>query len=69
MSDVLAPVLKSIDEGFDASVERLIELGKPFDYMAYPNRSHSISEGEGTTLHLYTLLARYLREHLPSGPR
>jgi dipeptidyl-peptidase-4 len=56
-------------QGTERLVNRLIELGKPFDFMAYPNRTHSISEGEGTSLHLYSLLARYLREHLPPGPR
>lgn len=29
-------------------VDRLIELGKRFDYMAYPNRDHGIREGRGT---------------------
>jgi dipeptidyl-peptidase-4 len=37
--------------------------------MDYPNRTHALSEGEGTTYHLYSLLARYLLEHLPAGPR
>ncbi len=37
--------------------------------MAYPNRSHGISEGKGTTMHLYTLLTNYLEEHLEPGPR
>ena len=37
--------------------------------MAYPNRSHSISEGPNTTRHLYELLTRYLTEHLPAGPK
>ena len=46
---------------FDA----LIAANKPFTMMAYPNRTHSISEGKGTTLHLYSLLTRYLNEHLP----
>ena len=41
---------------------------KPFDFMTYPDRTHSISEGPGTTVHLYHLLARYLTEHLPAGP-
>jgi dipeptidyl-peptidase-4 len=31
--------------------------------MVYPNRSHAISEGEGTTLHVHSLIARYLVEH------
>ncbi len=56
-------------QGTERLVNRLIELGKPFEYMAYPNRTHGIEEGEGTTLHLYSLLARYLREHVPPGPR
>ena len=50
-------------------INRLIELGKPFDFMEYPNRSHSISEGKGTSLHLYNLLGRYIEEHLQAGPR
>jgi dipeptidyl-peptidase-4 len=50
-------------------VNRLIELGKPFDYMTYPNRSHGINEGPGTTPHLSLLIARYLTEHLPAGGR
>ena len=44
-------------------------LGKPFDLMVYPNRSHSISEDSGTSLHVYALIARYIVEHLPAGPR
>lgn len=49
-------------------VDRLVELGKPFDYFTYPNRSHSINEGPGTTSHLYMQMARYLTQHLPAGP-
>ena len=40
---------------------------KAFDYMTYPNRDHGLSEGEGTTLHLYMLMVRYLLGHLPPG--
>lgn len=50
-------------------VDRLIELGKPFDYFAYPNRDHGLREGKGTEVHLRMLIARYLVEHLPAGPR
>jgi dipeptidyl-peptidase-4 len=50
-------------------VDRLIELGKRFDYMVYPNRDHGLSEGPGTSLHLRLLIASYLIEHLPPGPR
>jgi dipeptidyl-peptidase-4 len=50
-------------------VDRLIELGKQFDYMAYPNRDHGLREGRGTAVHLRMLMTRYLTEHLPPGPR
>ncbi len=50
-------------------VDRLIELGKRFDYMAYPNRDHGLREGKGTAVHLRLLMARYLLEHLPPGQR
>ena len=50
-------------------VDRLIELGKRFDYMAYPNRDHGLREGTGTAVHLRLLITRYLIEHLPPGPR
>jgi dipeptidyl-peptidase-4 len=48
-------------------VDRLIELGKPFDYMVYPNRDHGLREGSGTEVHVRMLIARYLLEHLPRG--
>ena len=56
-------------QGTELLVNRLIELGKPFDFMTYPDRTHAISEGPGTTPHLYHLLTRYLTSHLPPGPR
>jgi dipeptidyl-peptidase 4 len=46
-------------------MDALIAANKPFTIMPYPNRTHTISEGEGTTRHLYELLTRYLKEHLP----
>ena len=56
-------------QGTERLVNRLIELGKPFDAMIYPNRSHSISEGPGTTVHVYRKIARYFVDHLPPGGR
>jgi dipeptidyl-peptidase-4 len=56
-------------QGTERLVNRLIELGKPFDMMMYPNRTHAISEGTGTSLHLHTLIARYFLDHLTPGPR
>ncbi|MEM8667084.1 MAG: DPP IV N-terminal domain-containing protein [Planctomycetota bacterium] len=50
-------------------IDRLIELGKPFDYMVYPNRDHGLSEGRGTTVHVRMKILRYLVENLPRGPR
>jgi dipeptidyl-peptidase 4 len=54
--------------GSELLLNRLIELDKPVDFMEYPNRTHSISQGQGTLLHLYSLLLRYLEEHIPAMP-
>jgi dipeptidyl-peptidase-4 len=56
-------------QGTERLVNRLVELGKTFDFMEYPNRSHGIYEGEGTSLHVHSLIARYIEEHLPAGAR
>jgi dipeptidyl-peptidase-4 len=56
-------------QGFERLTNRLVELGKKFDMMVYPNRSHCICEGDGTTVHLYHLLTRYLETNLPAGGR
>jgi len=56
-------------QGTQLLVNRLIDLGKPFDFMTYPDRTHAISEGPGTTVHLYRLLSRYLTERLVAGPK
>jgi dipeptidyl-peptidase-4 len=37
--------------------------------MSYPNRTHSIKEGENTRRHLYELLTGYLKENLPAGAK
>ncbi len=50
-------------------INALIKANKYFTFMPYPNRTHSINEGENTTMHLRMLLTRYLKEHLPAGPR
>jgi len=49
-------------------VDRLIELGKPFDFMVYPDRNHGLKEGKGTEVHVRMLILRYLLENLPRGP-
>jgi dipeptidyl-peptidase-4 len=48
-------------------VNELIKYNKTFQFMPYPNRSHSISEGDGTQAHLRTLYTNYLRQHCPPG--
>jgi dipeptidyl-peptidase-4 len=49
-------------------VDRLIALGKPFDYMVYPNRDHGLREGDGTVVHVRMRILRYLQENLPCAP-
>lgn len=56
-------------QGTEALIDALVAAGKHFTMMAYPNRSHGIYEGAGTTRHLYGLLSRYLQDNLPAGPR
>ena len=50
-------------------IDELVKYNKQFQLMSYPNRTHSISEGEGTSLHLSTLFTNYLKEHCPPGAR
>ena len=47
----------------------LIKNDKLFQFMAYPNRTHGISEGEGTVKHLNDTFIKFLREHCPPGAR
>lgn len=54
-------------QGTELLINKLVELGKPFDFMEYPNRTHSISEGAGTSFHVYSLIVRYLEGHVPPG--
>ncbi|MBS1950342.1 MAG: Dipeptidyl peptidase IV [Cytophagales bacterium] len=50
-------------------LNELIKYNKQFQFMAYPNRTHGIYEGEGTRKHLSTLYSDYLRKYCPPGPR
>ena len=56
-------------QNFEALVNELVAGGKKFTMMAYPNRTHGISEGRGTTLHLYNLLTSFLLANMPPGPK
>ncbi|MGH9357414.1 MAG: S9 family peptidase [Terriglobia bacterium] len=55
-------------QGTQLLMNRLVELGKQFDFMEYPGRTHSLSEGPGTLVHLHSLLARHLMYPRPAGP-
>ncbi|MGL6193619.1 MAG: alpha/beta hydrolase family protein [Thermoguttaceae bacterium] len=45
-------------------LDELIKHEKQFSIMIYPNRSHGIYEGAGTTRHLWTLITDYLLKNL-----
>ena len=53
----------------EAMLNELVRYNKQFEFMAYPNRSHSLSEGEGTWKHLTTLYSNYLRQHCVPGAK
>lgn len=50
-------------------VNELVKYNKQFQYMAYPNRTHGIYEGEGTTTHLINLYSNFLKMYCPPGGR
>lgn len=50
-------------------LNELIKYNKVFQFMPYPNRTHSISEGEGTTRHLRTLYTSFLKQYCPPGAK
>lgn len=56
-------------QGTEKLIDELVKLNKPFQMMAYPNRTHSISEGEGTTVHLFSMLTKYVNDHLEAGAK
>jgi dipeptidyl-peptidase 4 len=48
-------------------INELVKYNRQFQMMSYPNRTHGISEGEGTFEHLATLYTSYLRKYCPPG--
>jgi dipeptidyl-peptidase-4 len=48
-------------------INELVKHGKQFQLMIYPNRTHGISEGEGTSEHLSALYTEFLRKNCPGG--
>ncbi|MEO6637544.1 MAG: S9 family peptidase [Ginsengibacter sp.] len=53
----------------EAMVNELVKYNKTFQFMPYPNRTHSLREGVGTGKHLSTLYSDYLRKNCPPGAR
>ncbi len=53
----------------EAMLNELIKYNKTFQFMPYPNRTHSISEGAGTREHLSSLYTAFLRKNCPPGAR
>jgi dipeptidyl-peptidase-4 len=56
-------------KGTEELINELVKYDRQFQVMIYPNRTHAISEGEGTRQHLSDLFTGYLREHCPGGGR
>jgi len=56
-------------QGTEMLINELVKYDKKFQVMVYPNRTHAIREGEGTSLHLSHLFTDYLKEHCPGGGR
>lgn len=52
----------------DMLINELVKYNKQFQMMAYPNRTHGISEGEGTGEHLQTLYTKFMQTYCPPGP-
>lgn len=50
-------------------LNEVIKQNKVIDFMAYPNRSHGISEGKGTFQHLSNLYTTFLKQWCPPGAR
>ncbi len=50
-------------------INELVRHNRQFQFMAYPNRTHGIREGEGTARHMSTLFTGFLKKHCPPGPQ
>ena len=50
-------------------INELVKNKKTFQLMSYPNRTHGISEGAGTSQHLALTYTKFLKENCPPGGR
>ncbi|MBS1742233.1 MAG: DPP IV N-terminal domain-containing protein [Bacteroidetes bacterium] len=53
----------------EALVNELVKYNKQFEFMEYPNRTHSINEGPGTSKHLQTLYTNFIKKNCPPGAK
>ena len=51
----------------EALVNELVKYNKQFEFMEYPNRTHNINEGQGTSAHLSRLYSDFLKKNCPPG--
>lgn len=50
-------------------INELVKHGKLFEFMAYPNRTHGIYEGQGTSQHLTKTIIDFIERKSPPGAR
>lgn len=55
-------------QGCERLINELVKNNKLFSLMVYPNRTHGIYEGPGTTMHLYNTMTNYLFTNMKPGP-
>jgi dipeptidyl-peptidase-4 len=56
-------------QGEEMLLNELIKYNRQFQFMPYPNRTHGITEGEGTIEHKTTLMRNFLSQWCPPGGR
>jgi len=56
-------------QGEEMLLNELIKYNRQFQFMPYPNRTHGITEGEGTIGHKTTLMRNFLYQWCPPGGR
>jgi len=51
-------------QGSERLINELVKYDKQFEFMSYPNRSHSLREGKGTSLHRARLMVNFFEKNL-----
>ena len=55
-------------QGAERLVNALVKANRLFTFQPYPNRTHGITEGENTSLHVRETMTKFLEDHMPPGP-